>query len=86
MALDSAWKIGPKKGMWRRWKGIEVFGFVLAWALAGSVLEGNPGAVDDLKMRKLLAWLRGDGFVDLVEKRKGKNVVKEEKEEEGKNE
>lgn len=64
--------------MWRRWKGIEVFGFVLAWALAGCVLEGNPGAVDDQKMRKLLAWLRGDGFVDLVEKRKGKKAVKGE--------
>lgn len=64
--------------MWRRWKGIEVFAFVVAWALAGSVLEGNPGAIDDLKMRKALTWLRGDGFVDLVEKRKGKKVVKEE--------
>ncbi|KAK2765183.1 hypothetical protein FQN54_008882 [Arachnomyces sp. PD_36] len=80
IALNSAWKIGPKKGMWRRWKGIEVSAFVLAWALAGCVLEGNPGAVDDLKMRKALAWLRGDGFVDLVEKRKGKKVVKGDEE------
>lgn len=71
--------MGPKKGVWRRWKGIEVFAFVIAWALAGSVLEGNPEAVDDVKVRKLLAWLRGDGFVDPIEKRKGKKAVREGK-------
>ena len=50
--------------------------FVVAWAIAGCVLEGNAGAVDDKMVRKGLTWLKGDGYVDLVEKRKGKKAVR----------
>lgn len=79
MAVDSAWKVGTKRGVWRGWKGGDLFVFVASWALIGALLEKNPGAVDGGGLRKVFAWLRGDGFVDPVEaavaKKKGKKAV-----------
>ncbi|KAL2012718.1 hypothetical protein VTN00DRAFT_243 [Thermoascus crustaceus] len=75
MAVYSAWKVGVKRGLWRGWKGGELWLFVLSWAVIGSILEGKPNAVQGRGMRKCLAWMRGDGLVDLVEvaaKRKAK--------------
>jgi len=66
-ALYSAWKSGVKRGLWRGWKGGELWLIVLAWALLGSVLERKPAAVDSRGIRKGLAWMKGDGFVDPVE-------------------
>ncbi|KAJ9375798.1 hypothetical protein DTO063F5_9158 [Paecilomyces variotii] len=66
-ALYSAWKSGVKRGLWRGWKGGELWLIVLAWALLGSVLERKPAAVDSRGIRKGLAWLKGDGFADPVE-------------------
>ncbi|EEQ92137.2 uncharacterized protein BDCG_07257 [Blastomyces dermatitidis ER-3] len=67
LAVDSAWKVGKKRGVWRGWKGGDLFVFVASWALIGALLEKNPSAVDGAGLRKAFAWLRGDGFVDLVE-------------------
>lgn len=66
-AIYSAWTTGVKRGLWRGWKGGELWVFVLSWALMGCILEGKPGAVEGAGVRKGLAWLRGDGFVDSVE-------------------
>ncbi|EDN04429.1 conserved hypothetical protein [Histoplasma mississippiense (nom. inval.)] len=78
IAVDSAWKVGTKRGVWRGGKGGDLFVFVASWALIGVLLEKNPGAVDGAGLRKIFAWLRGDGFVDLVEtagvKKKGKKA------------
>ncbi|KKZ57819.1 hypothetical protein EMCG_05570 [[Emmonsia] crescens] len=79
VAVDSAWKVGTKRGVWRGWKGGDLFVFVASWALIGALLEKNPGAVDGGGLRKVFAWLRGDGFVDPVDaavaKKKGKKAV-----------
>ncbi|KAG5301730.1 hypothetical protein I7I48_01839 [Histoplasma ohiense] len=79
IAVDSAWKVGTKRGVWRGGKGGDLFVFVASWALIGVLLEKNPGAVDGAGLRKIFAWLRGDGFVDLVEtagvKKKGKKAA-----------
>lgn len=57
---------------------------MLAWALTGAILEARPSAVQGRGLRKLLAWLKGDGFEDPVEalaRRKAKKVaMKKEKE------
>ncbi|KAJ5776901.1 hypothetical protein N7520_000147 [Penicillium odoratum] len=77
-ALDSAWKTGVKRGMWKGGRSGELALFVLSWALIGSILEGNPDAVQGGGLRKGLTWLRGDGFVDPVEveKRKARRAKK----------
>ncbi|KAL4783999.1 hypothetical protein BJX76DRAFT_357445 [Aspergillus varians] len=69
-AVDSAWKAGEKRGRWKAWRGGEVGLFVLAWALLGASLEGRPGTVPGSSVRKLLAWMKGDGITDPVERRR----------------
>ena len=66
-AIDSAWKSGVKRGLWKGWTGGELWLIVASWAVMGAILERRPGAVQAGGLRKGLAWLRGDGFVDPVE-------------------
>lgn len=66
-AVDSAWKSGVKRGLWRGWDGGELWLIVLAWAAIGSMLEARPSTVQGPGVRKLFAFLRGDNFVDPVE-------------------
>ncbi|EEH38947.1 hypothetical protein PAAG_01409 [Paracoccidioides lutzii Pb01] len=78
VAVDSAWRTGTKRGLWRGCKGGDLFVFVASWALIGVLLEKNPSAVDEAGVRKVLAWLRGGWFVDPVEiggsRKKGKKT------------
>ncbi|KAL2800318.1 hypothetical protein BJX66DRAFT_291754 [Aspergillus keveii] len=69
-AVDSAWKAGVKRGVWKGWRGGEVWLFVVAWAVLASTLEGRPTAVQGPSLRKLLAWMKGEGFTDPIEKRR----------------
>ncbi|OJJ81234.1 uncharacterized protein ASPGLDRAFT_133139 [Aspergillus glaucus CBS 516.65] len=66
-AVDSAWKSGVKRGLWKGWTGGELGLIVVSWAVMGAILERRPGAVQAGGLRKGLAWLRGDGFLDPVE-------------------
>lgn len=80
-ALDSAWKSGRKRGLWKGGRGGEVWLFVLSWAVIGSILEANPTAVQGSGIRKYLSWLRGDGWndpADESEKRKARRAKKAE--------
>ncbi|KAL5343941.1 hypothetical protein BJX70DRAFT_393364 [Aspergillus crustosus] len=70
LAVDSAWKTGVKRGLWKGWRGGDAWLFVVAWAILGSSLECRPNSVQGPSARKLLAWMRGDGFVDPVERRR----------------
>ena len=70
VAVDSAWKAGVKRGLWKGWRGGEVWLFVVAWAVLGSALEGRPGTVQGRGVRRLLAWMKGEGFTDPIEKRR----------------
>ncbi|KAB8233338.1 hypothetical protein BDV23DRAFT_154351 [Aspergillus alliaceus] len=82
-AVDSAWKTGVKRGLWKGWKGGDLFLVVLSWALLGSILESRPNAVQGPRIRKALAWMKGDGYVDPVDvaaKRKLKKAKKAEAE------
>ncbi|KAL4880821.1 hypothetical protein BJY04DRAFT_190873 [Aspergillus karnatakaensis] len=69
-AVDSAWKAGVKRGLWNGWRGGEVWLFVVAWAVLGSSMDCRPNSVQGPSARKLLAWMRGEGFVDPIEKRR----------------
>lgn len=77
-AVDSAWKTGVKRGLWKGGHGGEVWLFVLSWAVIGSILEAHPSAVQGRGIRKYLAWLRGDGWVDPEEtaKRRARREAK----------
>ncbi|GAB1209828.1 hypothetical protein APSETT445_008616 [Aspergillus pseudonomiae] len=82
-AVDSAWKTGTKRGLWKGWKGGDLFILVLSWALINSILESRPNAVQGRGVRKALAWMKGEGFVDPVDvaaKRKLKKAKKAETE------
>ncbi|EAL93321.1 uncharacterized protein AFUA_2G10260 [Aspergillus fumigatus Af293] len=67
LAVRSKWDVGVKNGLWKGWKGGDLWIIVLAWAVMGSLLEHRPSPVQGKGVRKSLAWLRGDGFVDPVE-------------------
>lgn len=63
-AVDSAWKTGVKRGLWKGRRGGDLWIIVISWAVMGCILEANPSAVQGSGLRKGLAWMRGDGFVD----------------------
>lgn len=78
LAADSAWKSGVKRGLWRGWRGGELWLLAVSWAVVGMILERHPAAVTGPGIRKALAWVRGDGFTDPAEsktKKKGKRAV-----------
>lgn len=77
-AVDSAWKTGVKRGLWKGGRGVEVWLFVISWAVIGSTLEAHPSAVQGAGIRKSLAWLRGDGWADPEElaKRRARREAK----------
>lgn len=76
LAVDSAWKVGVKRGLWRGYKGGDLCLIVVSWALIGSILEGRPNSVPGSGIRKVLAWLKGDGFTDPTEKRSRRKNMK----------
>lgn len=71
-AIDSAWKTGVKRGLWKGRRGGDMWILVASWAAIGCLLEANPSAVQGSGLRKGLVWMRGDGFVDpeALEKRR----------------
>lgn len=74
-AVDSAWKAGVKRGLWKGWQGGDLWVFVVSWALMGAIHEARPSALQGRGLRKGLAWMKGDGFADPVHvlaKRKAK--------------
>jgi hypothetical protein len=78
-AIDSAYKTGVKRGLWKGRRGGELLLFVLSWAMMGSILETNPEAVQGGGVRKGLSWMRGDGYtdpVDVAAKRKARRDSK----------
>ncbi|EER29684.1 hypothetical protein CPC735_073660 [Coccidioides posadasii C735 delta SOWgp] len=80
LAIASAWKAGVKRGLWRGWKGGELWVLAVSWAVIGAVLESHPNAIAGPGFRKALAWIRGDGYTDLAElraKKKGKKPAVE---------
>ncbi|KAJ5666964.1 hypothetical protein N7462_011373 [Penicillium macrosclerotiorum] len=81
-AVDSAWKTGVKRKLWKGGRAGELWLFVLSWAVIGSLLEAHPSTIQSGGLRKGLMWLRGDGFNDPeeAEKRKLRRVKKPETE------
>ncbi|EZF33226.1 hypothetical protein TMEN_384 [Trichophyton mentagrophytes] len=72
-AVESAWKTGVKRGLWRGYKGGDLWVLVASWALLGVLLERNPANITDQGFRKALTWMRGDGYNDLAERRAKKS-------------
>ncbi|EFQ97751.1 hypothetical protein MGYG_00792 [Nannizzia gypsea CBS 118893] len=68
-AVESTWKTGVKRGLWRGYKGGDLWVLVASWALLGVLLERNPENITDRGFRKALTWMRGDGYSDLAERR-----------------
>lgn len=66
-AIDSVWKTGVKRGLWKGWAGGELWLIVVSWAAIGAMLEARPSTVQGQGIRKFFAWLKGDGFADPVE-------------------
>jgi len=68
LSVDSAWKVGVKRGWWKGVKNGDVYVFVAALMLVNGIYEVRPGAVrgNGGVARKVLASLRGEGWVDRV--------------------
>ncbi|KAE8148025.1 hypothetical protein BDV25DRAFT_159081 [Aspergillus avenaceus] len=78
-AVDSMWKTGVKRGLWKGWKGGDLFILVLSWAVIGTILEARPNVVQGKMVRKALTWVKGDGFADPVEVAAKKKLKKAKK-------
>lgn len=66
LSVDSAWKVGVKRGWWKGVRNGDVYVFVAALMLVNGVFEVRPGAVSGVFLRKGLGSLRGEGWVDRV--------------------
>ena len=75
-SIDSLWKVGVKRGLWKSGSNGDVLVFVASLMLLNAVYEVNPNAVTSGVVRKSLGMLRGEGWVD-----RAKLVNKEEVEE-----
>ncbi|KAF2761055.1 hypothetical protein EJ05DRAFT_535913 [Pseudovirgaria hyperparasitica] len=79
LSLDSAWKVGVKRGWWKGVKNGDVLLLVASLALVNATYEVDPKAVSGGVVRKGLGMLRGDGWVDRAVEREGVVEEKEEK-------
>lgn len=66
LSIDSAWKVGRKRGWWKGVAGGDVLLFTAALAGVGLVFETRPRGVTVGVARKGLAWSRGEGWTDRV--------------------
>ncbi|KAJ4316309.1 hypothetical protein N0V94_005518 [Neodidymelliopsis sp. IMI 364377] len=64
MSIDSAWKVGVKRGWWRGIANGDVLLFVLSLATVNVLYEISPRSVNSGVARKGLGVLRGEGWVD----------------------
>ncbi|KZM26389.1 uncharacterized protein EKO05_0004783 [Ascochyta rabiei] len=64
MSIDSAWKVGVKRGWWRGVANGDVLLFVLSLATVNVLYEIAPRSVSSGVARKALGVLRGEGWVD----------------------
>ncbi|EMC92566.1 hypothetical protein BAUCODRAFT_253807 [Baudoinia panamericana UAMH 10762] len=76
LSIDSLYKVGKKRGWWRGVKNGDVLLFAAGLALLNVVYEKRPGAIDSAVGRKGISALRGEGWVDVLEK-KGKDQASE---------
>ncbi|KAI9850780.1 MAG: hypothetical protein M1838_005113 [Thelocarpon superellum] len=66
--IDSAWKVGVKRGWVRGIRNGDVWLFVASLAVMNSVYEVRPHAVQSRVVRMTLRSLRGEGFKDVETK------------------
>ncbi|KAG9205015.1 hypothetical protein G6514_009474 [Epicoccum nigrum] len=71
MSIDSAWKVGVKRGWWRGIANGDVLLFVLSLATVNVLYEISPRSVSSGVARKGLGVLRGEGWVDRAAVPKG---------------
>ncbi|KAJ4346099.1 hypothetical protein N0V95_005715 [Ascochyta clinopodiicola] len=64
MSIDSAWKVGVKRGWWKGVANGDVLLFVLSLATVNVLYEISPRSVSSGVARKGLGVLRGEGWVD----------------------
>lgn len=67
LSIDSAWKVGKKRGWWSAVKGGDLAVLVVALGVVNAVYERDPGAVQGGSLRKALGILRGEGWTDRAE-------------------
>ncbi|KAF4553617.1 Hypothetical protein D9617_6g093480 [Elsinoe fawcettii] len=77
LSLDSAWKVGKRRGWWKGVQGGDVLLFTAALALTGAVYERRKTAVRGAVVRKGLGWMRGEGWVDAAVEREGRGEKEE---------
>lgn len=58
--MESAWKVGVKRGLWKGFKGGDVWLFVVSLAIVNMVYTKNTEAVRAGMFRKAVAGLRGE--------------------------
>lgn len=75
LSLDSAWKVGVKRKLWRGVRGGEVGLFVLGLAALGAVYEVDKEAVRGGLVRKAVGFLRGEVEKDNEDQEKEKEIV-----------
>ena len=60
LSVDSLWKVGVKRGLWRGLKGGDVVVFVAGLGMVNVVYEKRKGAIKEKGVRKGIGWLRGE--------------------------
>lgn len=74
--MESAWKVGVKRGLWKGFKGGDVWLFVVSLAIVNMVYTKDREAVRSGLFRRAVAGLRGETMA-LAEKEKSDGDVNE---------
>jgi hypothetical protein len=76
LSVESAWKVGVKRGLWKGFKGGDVWLFVVSLAIINMVYTKDREAVRSGLFRRAVAGLRGES-VALAEKEKSNGDANE---------
>lgn len=79
LSVDSLWKVGVKRGWWKGVRNGDVWVFVMGLALIGACYEVDPESVQGGSLRKVLGFLRGEGWID----RAGRSEVEKDERKKG---
>jgi hypothetical protein len=60
LSVESAWKVGVKRGLWKGFKGGDVWLFVVSLAIVNMVYTKDAEALKGRLFRKVVAGLRGE--------------------------
>lgn len=77
LSIDSLWKVGVKRGLWKGFEGGDVAVFVVGLAVLNVVYEKRRAVISG-GMEKGIGWLRGEELFSMASTEEDQKQVEKE--------